>query len=407
MARTVIGLFERMDDARAAVNDLVAHGFQREDISFMARQTTEGAHAVGEGETRGEHVSEGAGTGAGIGAVVGGIGGLLVGLGTLAIPGIGPLVAAGPIISTIAGAGLGAGVGTLLGALVGLGVPREEAEYYAEGVRRGGTLVAVKTSDDRANNAAEILESHNPSDIQRRAEEWRAEGWTPESMRGEEREVGQVSVGDRPTSEMSGVTHETDRGGVPMAGQELEVGKREVDETGRRLRSDVSEEPLSEDLRLSDEEVHVEGPSVDHPLSDLETSAIYEEEEEEIDLESESRERTESVSGTMRRTESEMEDLGTSTGIPPTGSVDDAYRSHFSRIYGSRGLDFDRYLPAYRWGGDLAASQEWQDRDWGAVQEDIRRRWEARNPGTWADYVDAIREGWNIRRGGRTIARGI
>jgi hypothetical protein len=104
------------------------------------------------------------------------LGGLLVGLGALAIPGIGPVVAAGPLaaaLSALAGAGAGAvagGVtGGLLGALMDLGVPRETAEYYAEGVRRGGNLVTINTADHMTNRAVEILNRHHPIDINEQA----------------------------------------------------------------------------------------------------------------------------------------------------------------------------------------------------------------------------------------------
>jgi hypothetical protein len=106
------------------------------------------------------------------------LGGLLVGLGALAIPGVGPLIAAGPIATTLLGAGVGAAAGGLLGALVDVGVPEDEANYYAEGVRRGGVLVSVGAEDAMVDRVINILERHNAVDVQRRAEEWQREGWT-------------------------------------------------------------------------------------------------------------------------------------------------------------------------------------------------------------------------------------
>jgi hypothetical protein len=108
--------------------------------------------------------------------------GLLAGLGALAIPGIGPVLASGPIISTLVGAGLGAGTGAvtggLIGALVDVGVPQDEAEYYHEGIRRGGTLVTVHLGgDDRADDAAAIMRRHNVVDIRDRGAAYRESRW--------------------------------------------------------------------------------------------------------------------------------------------------------------------------------------------------------------------------------------
>src|SRR5262245_49193752 len=148
MAKTVIGLFDSMNDARRVVQDLHANGFESDAISIVSR---EDEPYVSE---RGGEGTSGAAMGAGAGAAVGGMGGLLVGLSALAIPGVGPVVAAGPFATTLAGAALGATAGGIMGALTDLGVPAEEAHYYAEGVRRGGALVSVETEDHAAERAA-------------------------------------------------------------------------------------------------------------------------------------------------------------------------------------------------------------------------------------------------------------
>ena len=173
MAKTVVALYDDPSDAQRAVQDLVDSGFDRESISILARHVEEG-----KATPSGNQAAEGAGIGAAIGLVFGGVGGLLVGLGALAIPGIGPIVAAGPLIAALTGAGIGAGAGAIIGALVKLGIAEEEAHMYAEGVRRGGTLVVVQTSDEMATQAANIMDHHNPADMERRVAEWRAGGWT-------------------------------------------------------------------------------------------------------------------------------------------------------------------------------------------------------------------------------------
>src|SRR5205823_14198094 len=114
------------------------------------------------------NAAEDAGKGAGIGAAVGGVGGLLTGLGLLAIPGIGPVVAAGWLVATAAGAATGAVVGGaaggLVGSLTGAGVPERDAQFYAEGVPRGGTLVTARVDDARAAPARGILQRYKAVD---------------------------------------------------------------------------------------------------------------------------------------------------------------------------------------------------------------------------------------------------
>jgi uncharacterized protein (TIGR02271 family) len=112
------------------------------------------------------------------GGVIGGLAGLLLGLGAFAIPGIGPIVAAGPLVSALVGAGVGAAGGGLLGALVGWGIPETEAGYYAEGIRRGGTLVAVRAQEHQVDRIVDVMNMHNPVDIEERSEGWREAGWT-------------------------------------------------------------------------------------------------------------------------------------------------------------------------------------------------------------------------------------
>lgn len=192
MARTVVAIYDDFQAANLAVRDLVDMGTPRDNISIIANNMrgqygyskTTGTAQAGTDNVADE-TGAGAGVGAGIGAAIGGIGGLLVGLGALTIPGIGPVIAAGPLavaLSTLTGAGVGAvagGVtGGLLGALIGLGIPEEEAEYYAEGVRRGGVLVTVQAEEHNTNKIMDVLNRHTPVDIHDRATQWREQGWS-------------------------------------------------------------------------------------------------------------------------------------------------------------------------------------------------------------------------------------
>lgn len=183
MAKTIVALYPTPRHARDAIRGL--HG--RDGIDF--RHVSVIAHnAEGEFERLTHHephlaarhgtlAAEGAGAGAAAGAVIGGIAGLLVGLGVFILPGVGAIVAAGPIGATLAGAGIGAAAGGMIGALVGLGIPEHEAEYYAEGVRRGGVLLVVEARDDAVDEVADVLDAAHPLDIEEAADRWRSEGW--------------------------------------------------------------------------------------------------------------------------------------------------------------------------------------------------------------------------------------
>ena len=177
MTQTLTGLFDQYDDARRAVQDLEAAGVPHRDVSIVANNAA-GTHS---GNAAASEAGEEAGKGAGIGAAVGGVGGLLAGLGLLAIPGLGPVVAAGWLASAavgaLGGAAIGGAAGGLVGALTHAGVPEEDAHVYAEGVRRGGTLVTAKVEEDLVPTARRILSDDRSVDLTSRRAAYRTEGW--------------------------------------------------------------------------------------------------------------------------------------------------------------------------------------------------------------------------------------
>ncbi|MDX0649781.1 hypothetical protein GOD34_03240 [Sinorhizobium medicae] len=174
--RTVTGLFDDYEDARDAVSDLETAGVPSDDISIVANNTGDRY------STEGSNAAEGAGAGAGLGAAGGGVVGLLTGLGLMAIPGVGPVVAAGWLASTAAGAAAGAvaggAAGGLIGALTDSGVDEDDAHVYAEGVRRGGTLVTARVADDLAPQAEAILKQRRTVDPAARRSIYAQEGWS-------------------------------------------------------------------------------------------------------------------------------------------------------------------------------------------------------------------------------------
>lgn len=176
--KIITGLFDSYDDAKRAVHDLEAAGIPHSDISIVANNADE--RYVGEAGHSGK-AATGAGAGATLGTVVGGGAGLLAGLGMLAIPGVGPVVAAGWLISTVAGAAAGAAVGGAAGGIIGgltsAGVSKEHAHIYAEGIRRGGTLVTVRVDEGRIEAAEGIMIEYNAVDPDARGLAYRESGW--------------------------------------------------------------------------------------------------------------------------------------------------------------------------------------------------------------------------------------
>ena len=178
MARTAVtGMFDRREDAAEARNDIEALGVPRDDIGLLLNNS-DIEYDADDGPS---NAGTGAGTGAGIGTVLGGGAGLLTGLGIMAIPGVGPIVAAGWLAATVAGAAVGAvaggAAGGLMGAMTHAGVDEDAAHVYAEGVRRGGTVLTVQVDDARRGEIERILLDHGAVDAHARGEAYRSSGW--------------------------------------------------------------------------------------------------------------------------------------------------------------------------------------------------------------------------------------
>jgi len=180
---TISRLYDDYDTAARAVADLERAGFSHGDISIVAnnsegwwgRDRTSGRMIDRDGDGVDDR-REGADAGAAIGATLGGVAGLLAGLGLLAIPGLGPVVAAGWLVSTAAVATAGGVAGGIIGALTQAGVSEDEAHAYAEGVRRGGTLVTARVPDGERARAEAVLD-RAAVDIRARAQMWERDGW--------------------------------------------------------------------------------------------------------------------------------------------------------------------------------------------------------------------------------------
>jgi len=206
---TLSRLYDHYETAARVFNDLENAGISKSDISIVANNSEgwydDKARKPGRIDRDGDGTddrAEGAAAGAGIGGTIGGIAGLLAGLGLLAIPGLGPVVAAGWLVSTAVLAAGGGVTGGIIGALTQSGVDEDDAHAYAEGVRRGGTLVTARVSEaDRAR--AEAIMDREAVNIRERAQMWERNGWnrfdpnapayTPDEVR-REREMYRTRV---------------------------------------------------------------------------------------------------------------------------------------------------------------------------------------------------------------------
>jgi Heat induced stress protein YflT len=157
------GIYKNRAAAESAVDRLTAEGFSNKDVSVLMSDNSGSKDFATEKNTK---APEGATTGVGVGGAVGGTLGLLAGIGALAIPGVGPLIAAGPIMAGLAGLGVGGAVGGLVGALVGMGIPEYEAKRYEGRVKDGGILLSVHcNTSEEISKAKDILKATGAEDI--------------------------------------------------------------------------------------------------------------------------------------------------------------------------------------------------------------------------------------------------
>ncbi|MGO4670229.1 hypothetical protein [Bosea sp. 2RAB26] len=164
MTQTITRSYDTYQQAESVVRKLKDAGVADSDISLVGRHADADESHAGEG--------------AGVGGLIGGAAGLLAGLGLIAIPGIGPVVAAGWLAATAAGAATGAVAGGLVGALTGSGVDENDAHYFAETVRRGGSVVAVRATDEQAPTVVAIMDGATPINTIDRRAAYEREGWT-------------------------------------------------------------------------------------------------------------------------------------------------------------------------------------------------------------------------------------
>jgi len=279
----------------------------------------------------------------------------------------------------------------------------EPTDVYKEAARRGGTLLRVQTTDERADMAADIMNRFNPVDVDRRADEWRKEGWRSTSTTtAATSAVPPATTAPRtPTAPLSGTAARSTTSGeqvIPVTQEELNIGKRRIEHGGVRVFTEVHETPVQKDVTLRDEKVHIERRPADRPAGPeafqertIEAREVHEEPvinkearvTEEVVIGKDVRERTEQVKDKVRRTDVKVEEL------------EDSFRNDFQKSFAGTNYTYDQVRPAYDMGRQLAGEERFRDRDWTMVEPEARTTVEKRYPGKWETFRPAVRCGYN------------
>ena len=287
----------------------------------------------------------------------------------------------------------GWGIGNFFRSLFSSDQHAVDADIYTEAVRRGAYLVSVTVSSpEQGDRVAAIMQGFNPIDLEQRTAEWQSSGW----------------------SKAPATTAQTS---MPVIQEELKVGKRSVLKGGVRIYQHVTELPVQETVRLTEEHVNVTRTPVNEPASEADLAAFKEgalevremaEEPvvektarvvEEVNISKNLTEKTETVLDTVRRSDIEVENL-TAQQIAPTTQTksaqmldDDIFRQHFQTAYG--GGRYEDYAPAYTYGAALAGNQRYQGYRWEELEPQARSEWESTHAGSpWERTSQAIRYGW-------------
>ena len=369
--RTIAHVFQTYAEATRVVQALESAGIPHSDISIVSGDksvTNTGYDSMGTsgtgtgtGLTSGDPeqgAATGGGTGATIGTVLGGGAGLLAGIGSLAIPGIGPLVAAGWLVAALTGAGVGAAAGGLLGSLTGAGVSEADAHTYQEGVNSGGTLVTVRADDAQAAHVEQIMgmstgmadtgttsSTATTGMMGAAGAAGMATGYETtatrdatagESTMGTTAAMGTTAPMTAPKPSMTASTASSPDT-IKVMKEDLLVGKREVEAGGVRVTSHVVETPVQEQVTLHEERVSLERRPMNQSVSGadafrdqtIEARATAEEAVvgkdvrvvEEIGLKKEAADRVETVRDSVRETKVDVENVGTPSVTGSTGTT--------------------------------------------------------------------------------------
>jgi len=354
--QTLVALYHNFVDAQNAVDELVRSGVDRTKISLVANNAT-GAYSD---YVNSDYDSEDAVTaeqGAAFGAASGGIIGALAGLGALAIPGIGPVIAAGPLIAALTGGAVGVLAGAPTGGLVaGLikthYMDAEDAEVYAEGVRRGETLLTVQVDDTSVSRTRDMLNKYHPTDVHNEVSTWRQAGWTKfdESTTPSTEET--ESHRERPSS-------------------------TSVDTSLNSARTQPSR-PVADTSAITERKSLL--PAVEEDVTPHDTEKNH-------------------VRVYSKTPDFQAVDETMNSGF---NNYNQSFRTDYQTRFGRTGLSYDVYMPAYRYGYTLASDPTYKGKDWATIESDARSQWQHDYPETlWDDIKDAIHYAWDTVTGRR------
>ena len=409
--KTVVGLFDSTNDAQRMLEDLMQMGFEPNDISVVTNMASQ------------QNVEAGA-----------------IHLDSMSLVDVGKIAASGPLRETLrrsSGSDL-----ALRGALQRSGFPPDVAERYATGVERGGTLESLVVPDSEADRVVAAMKRRSAAEERKaadrqepvRQDQEARQDLRQEKTRREEREgVGAAGIGGAALAAAAGV-----RGGVarearekeaateatggyvkkesakeplreslgsrgleadeewriPVLREELKVGKRSTERGGVRVSVRVMNKPVTEQVRLRETHVEIERHPVDRAVAAEmdgfrdQTIEVPERGEEtviskqarvveEVIVHKHVTDRVETVEESLRATQVDFNRIGAESA---------RFRDHFARL-GTSG-EFDEYEPAYRMGQELSGTGKWED-----IESSARSRWEAKRPGTWDRFKEAIRFG--------------
>jgi stress response protein YsnF len=361
-AKTLVGLYDNFDDAKEVVDTLIKNDFPRHDINLT---THNGAGHQADFTYADKTVATGTRPG-------------------------------------------------LVNHLTQLGVPEDEAGLYAEGVRRGGSLVVVTSSDAQADRGLEIMDRYHPLDIDDLVDRWHQEGWSRFEATAAPYTEAEVSRERQHYRKNVAAANEAETT-IPVVEEEVTVGKRQVERGRVRIHTYMEERPVEKPVQLREERVKVDRRPVDRPATEAdlrdardETIEITETAEEpvvskrarvveEVTVRKDVDEHTEMVRETERRTDVKVEQDGMSHATDEHGfeTYDADFRKHHASTFASSGMAYTDYEPAYRYGYTLSADPRYRSYKWPKLEAEARREWEARHGSTWQQYRDAVHYGWN------------
>lgn len=338
MTRTVVGVFDQIDKANAAIDGLTTAGIRREQITLSDAPRADGQHADDDGML--------------------------------------------------------AGVRNFFGSL--FGDDDRNTAQYSQAIRLGWTVVKVEADDAQAEVAVDALERSGAVDLEEKASEWRATGWS-DGVPAQQR----VTTGLQSSDAV-----------IPVVEETLEVGKREVATGGVRVFSRIVETPVSESVELRSEHAEVHRRAVDRPVTAEDVDAlgdrtiiVRETAEkaviaktarvvEEISVGKTVDHHTQQINETLRSTEVEVERLpAAETSATSAGSL---YHDHFKTTFAATGGTYEEYAPAYTYGSALRADPRFAGRDWQTIEPEVRSDWEHKHPGSaWERFKGAVQHAWH------------